>query len=164
MKLLLDGEVIIEEKIDGRQDCRWWFEEDKTPVVICGEYMKFVHSIYYNRLPDWYVVWDIFVSGNTSYFMDIDTKETFCKRLGIPCTPVLYRGRITEEGLQYFLNRTSSFGMERAEGIVVKNYKNQVFGKIVSEEFVAGIELTGNYLKKPRRMNSVYKSLYNTSK
>jgi hypothetical protein len=146
---LFDGEVVIEEKIDGRQACRVFSVEDHQ-LVIGGEYMRDTHSISYNKLPDWYVAWDIFDPAG-SMFLGIDKQLQICEQYGIPHTPVLFKGVTTLSAvLKQFIdtNRISSFGDEPAEGVVIKNFQNNTRGKIVRHEFIAGIELTGHWTRR----------------
>ncbi len=152
---LFEGEVVIEEKIDGGQDCRI-LTIDGRKLVVGGEYMKYVHSITYTKLPAWYVAWDLFDLSN-NVFLGIDEQLQICRQFGIPHTPVLFRG-VTQldEVIKRFIDsrRISTFGSEPAEGVVIKNFGNGVRGKIVRHEFIAGIELAGHWSKrKGRKMN-----------
>lgn len=149
--LLLDGEVVIEEKLDGKQLAKKFLDIDRTEgeefLALYGEFMKYIHSINYDSLPSWFILWDIY-SPKKNYYYNYDERAEFCSSLGATMPPLIYRGKVKSMfHLADFLDRKSTFGHETQEGIVVKNYSKQMFGKIVREEFVAGIELKGHWLR-----------------
>ena len=145
---LFDGEVVVEEKVDGKQITKMFSAEFPEMFIIGAEFMKKRHSIFYNRLPDWVIVWDLYDQHN-KMFWAYDEKVEVAKHYGFALVPLIFRGKTTlQEVIDKYLNRQSSFGDETQEGVVVKNLHNELRGKIVRHEFITGIELTGHWMRR----------------
>jgi len=143
---LLKGEVVVEEKLDGNT-----MAEEQEGYMIFGEYLKWVHSIHYTALPDWFVGFDVW---DGEKFLPRREKEVVFDILGIPCVPLLFRGRIRSvDQLISFLGRPSAFGAPRIEGIVVKNYSTGKMGKIVDPRFEDQIDSSPHWRRKKRTLN-----------
>ena len=137
MQRLLSGIVEIEEKLDGKTVGTSFLPEH----VIYGEYLKYRHSVKYDQLPAWIIGFDV-LDLNTGRLLEREEKTRLFRNIGLPCVPLLFKGRIkSQQELTAFLERKSAFSTtEKIEGIVIKNYDAQLFGKIVSYEFITGIE------------------------
>jgi len=57
---------------------------------ICGENLFARHSVPYDALPAWFVAFNVW--DDTDRCLDWDHTVRFCRNLGIPTAPVLYRG------------------------------------------------------------------------
>ena len=149
-KKLLSGEVVIEEKLDGKT-----VATDLYPgYIIYGEYMRFKHSIQYDKLPAWIVGFDVY-DLTTKKFLPRKKKQLILNIVGIPCVPLIFQGHIAKlSELTKFLKRKSRFSVSsNLEGIVVKNYSNQLMGKLVRYEFLKGIEK--HWTKQPMVENAL---------
>jgi ATP-dependent RNA circularization protein (DNA/RNA ligase family) len=137
MQRLLSGTVEIEEKLDGKTIGTSFLPGH----VIYGEYLKYRHSVKYDKLPAWIIGFDV-LDLNTGRLLKREEKTRLFRSIGLPCVPLLFRGRIkSQQELTAFLERKSVFSTtEKIEGVVIKNYDAQLFGKIVSYEFITGIE------------------------
>jgi ATP-dependent RNA circularization protein (DNA/RNA ligase family) len=137
MQKLLFGTDEIEEKLDGKTVGTGFL----PGYVIYGEYLKYRHSVKYDKLPAWIIGFDV-LDLNTGRLLEREEKTKLFQNLGLPCVPLLFKGRIqSPQELTAFLERKSAFSTtEKIEGVVIKNYGAQLFGKIVSYEFITGIE------------------------
>ncbi|MDG6933681.1 MAG: RNA ligase family protein [Nitrososphaerota archaeon] len=143
---LFQGKVVVEEKLDGKQVTKIFTTETGKTFILCGEYMRYVHSIQYDRLPGLYIVWDVYdPSANT--FVGYDDKVTMSHKYNFPIPPLVFQGTTTYDKVVKLLDRKSSFGREIQEGIVVKSLDSKHRGKIVRHEFVAGVELQGHWTR-----------------
>lgn len=150
---LLSDHVVIEEKLDGKTVGTAIIEG----FVVYGEFLKWKHSIFYDRLPSWIVAFDVLDLKN-GFFLDREEKEEFLECYHISVAPLIYRGKIRKEELTSFLDRRSRFSTKsKIEGIVVKNYRKQIMGKIVSYEFLTG--MGKHWTEKRREMNRLDLSL-----
>ena len=151
---LLSDPLVIEEKLDGKTVGTAIIEG----YVVYGEFLKWKHSILYDRLPGWIVAFDV-LDLEKGLFLDRKEKERFLNRYRIPAAPLIYEGEIrSKEELVRFLNRRSKFSARsKIEGVVVKNYRRQIMGKIVSYEFLTGMEK--HWTEKKREMNRLNLSL-----
>jgi len=107
-------------------------------MVVYGELMRCVHTIYYDRLPDWFLVFAMF-DLTKGRFLKLSDVSEISRRCGLCTVPVLYEGKTDKEHLETLLRTESMFG-EVSEGIVVQNIRQQIRGKIVKEEFIKSIE------------------------
>lgn len=105
-----------------------------------GEYLQTPHhnTLSYTRTPilNW-VLFDI-DKGDQDY-MEYDEKLAEAQRLGLECVPFLYRGIVTKELLEGFLEKESFLGNTTIEGVVMKNYSffNTADHKVTMAKFVS---------------------------
>ena len=82
---------------------------------ICGEYLYAKHSIGYDNLPSYFMVFSIWDETNTCLSWD-DTVD-LCTDLGLEHVPVIYEGIYDEELIKKLAKETVARG---GEGIVVR--------------------------------------------
>jgi hypothetical protein len=97
------------------------------------------HSIHYNNLPAMSIIFDIYIKEE-SRWMNYEEKEEFSKGCGDPIAPKLMEtfGTMSLDMIiKHFIESPfkSEFGVEDIEGIVIKNYEKNLFGKIIRTEF-----------------------------
>jgi hypothetical protein len=88
---------------------------------ICGEGTYAKHSIYYDGLPSYYLVFGVF--DDKDVYLSWDQVEEWAKLLGFPTVPVLYKGIYNDElekKLMSFWPFASLLGAPEAEGFVVR--------------------------------------------
>lgn len=106
--------------------------------ILYGELMHTVHSVYYDKLPDWVLIFGIW---DGKEYMEWEEVEEYCSDNGLYTVPHLFtssgwdRNTIVDDCMP----DDSFYGSEEAEGIVIYNYKRQQRAKVVKEEFVKGI-------------------------
>lgn len=143
---LLEGSVVIEEKIDGSNEI-----QVVDGYAFFGENLKWVHAVEYRDLPAYFVVFDIW---DGQRFLSREEKEEVAQILGVPVVPLIFMGCIgSVEELLQFLGRPSDFGAERIEGIVVKNYAQSLFAKVVDPLFEDVVDSSGHWRRRPWRTN-----------
>lgn len=126
---------------------------------VCGENMYAVHSIPYENLEDYFLVFSIWDEKNNALSWD-ETVE-WAKLLGLSTVPVLYRGEWDEEVIRGLFDE--EHGGDPMEGYVVRvarkfAYKEfpRVVGKFVRENHVQtdehwmSAEVVANKLKDQR--------------
>jgi hypothetical protein len=82
---------------------------------ICGENLFAVHSITYNELPTYFMVFNIWDENNNC--LSFDDTITWCKLLGLEHVPILYRGIFDEDILKKIANELDT---EKNEGFVIR--------------------------------------------
>jgi len=142
---LITGEVIIEEKLDGATYC---IEIEEEPdIYFFGEYLKIKHSITYDKVPIpndtrflWYVIFDVY-DKKEERFISLEEKREYSEIYGFATPPLLFKGDIREKSgnpeqfIRDLAKNKSNLGPGLMEGVVIKNYKKQLFGKYINEEF-----------------------------
>lgn len=119
--------------------------------VLYGEWVAATHSIAYERLPDWFLAFDLYdwLSGA---WAGRDTLVGVLEGSGVCVVPELWRGVLEgEEMLRGFLERGSAYGGGRVEGVVVR-WEGGERGKVVRGDFIAG---TAHWSKNVYRKNGL---------
>jgi hypothetical protein len=146
---LLAGEVVLTEKMDGENTTigpgyvharsvdsaghpsRTWVRalagqlaaEIPAGMRVCGENLYARHSIGYQQLSSYFLVFNIWQDDTC---LDWDTTQDWADLLGLRCVPVLYRGDFPgPEGLTALWRATRD--SERSEGFVVRTVRG--FGR-----------------------------------
>lgn len=123
--------------------------------TVYGELMYAVHTVYYDALPDWVLVFDIYDWKNKRY-LTYDERNEFCLKYGLYQVPLLDRGHFEAKDVPSMLPVKSSFGPQ-AEGIVIKRYikksKQYVRGKYVHPDFLKTVDESDHWIKGELRIN-----------
>jgi len=147
MKKLFSSEVVIEEKVDGH-----------PVVIVYGGYTFYCesliikHTVEFDGIPlsqegwpDSTVVYEV-MDGEflnpakaSGKWLSRSEKVSVCGMVGAPVVPLIFKGKIKPENLPKIADRISGFGSGQAEGVVVKNLKDGVFGKFINIEFQKSI-------------------------
>lgn len=189
VKALLQGKVVVEEKMDGanvgiiRHKDRFALQKRGSLVaeseheqfsffnnwanvrnydkimsvpsghIIYGELMYAVHTIYYDSLPDYFLVFDIW---NGKKYLSRNKRDVFCEKYGFCQVPLIDKGYFYMDDLYKLIPDESEYG-EVSEGIVVKRYskKNYVRGKIVKKKFIKTLENSQHWTRYNIKVNRV---------
>lgn len=121
-------------------------------VSVYGEWMVAQHGTLYDRLPDYFLAFDVY-RPETRQFLDPIEAEELLSEAGFSTVPRLYDGKWLPFGeLAKFLGKPSPFSStEVAEGIYIKvrDGKSRITGyKMVREGFVPGKLWNPNIVQK----------------
>ena len=157
-EILLAGEVVIEEKIDGANlgfsigsdGLLWvqnrgqyllppftgqfaqlgkWLElhQDRLldalteSLIVFGEWCAARHSLNYDQLPDWWLMFDVYERGTERFWSTVRRNE-LAALLGVSVVPCVYQGRVTMTQLKKrTLGEASHFRQGDAEGVIVRS-------------------------------------------
>jgi hypothetical protein len=125
-------------------------------LILFGEWCFAVHSIHYNRLPDWFIAFDVF-DRDEGGFWDHARRDRLLTSLGISAVPSLACGRFTLDRLKGLLEPAQSiFGDAPAEGLYLRQEAHTRLvnrAKLVRREFVQNIE--AHWTSRPLEKNSL---------
>lgn len=124
-----------------------------TQLVLFGEWMAITHSVRYDRLPDWFLAFDVF-DRDTGEFWPAAMRDELAAELGLATTPLIAEGRFTLEELIDLTEARSGFGRETMEGVVLRAVgpgSSPARAKLVRPDFVQQIE--EHWTKGPQRRN-----------
>ncbi len=110
-------------------------------LLLFGEWCYALHSVPYNRLPDWFLGFDIYDRA-VGRFWSSDRRDRWLNNLGLTPVPLLARGRFSIEQLISFISG-SQLSDGPMEGIYLRRDEGDWLerrAKIVRAEFVAGID------------------------
>jgi len=109
-------------------------------LILFGEWCQAVHSVRYDKLPDWFLGFD-FYDRSRGRFWSAERRDQQLAELGLSTVPTLARGPIQQAQVQSFLG-TSRLGSTPMEGVIIRNDDeqwNQVRAKLVRPDFVQQI-------------------------
>jgi len=115
-----------------------------TPeLILFGEWCAARHSLDYNQLPDWFLLFDVY-DRKAGKFWSVERRNALAQALNFTTVPLLKRTRITRDQLVQLLDDTQSrYRNGKVEGIVIRSdsplwCENRA--KLVNREFVQAIE------------------------
>ena len=108
-------------------------------LILFGEWCAVRHSVPYDALPDWLLVFDVY-DHRIQGFWPLDERDLLADALGLSLVPRLAKGRFDLTGLQRRLGR-SRLGDTPMEGLVVRHVERPgERAKLVRPEFLQAID------------------------
>ena len=141
----------LKSKLDGQWErLRGWAaahehvlrERLPKPHILFGEWCYARHSVAYNRLPDWFLAFDVFDTVSER-FWSTSRRNSLLVECGLACVPEVTRGTFALEKIKALLARQSAVGDSLLEGLYLRREDNQFLiarAKIVRPEFTQAIE------------------------
>lgn len=129
--------------------------------IVFGEWCYAKHSIPYDRLPDWFVGFDVYDSQANRFF-GRHKRDVFLASLEVPVVPCLTSGRFSLEDITSLLGY-SHFGDSAAEGIYLRYDDGDWLGqraKLVHPDFVQAIQ--EHWSRTPLQVNRLVAALKKT--
>ncbi len=94
------------------------FEHLDDRLILFGEWCYARHSVVYERLPDWFLGFDVYDKGCGRFF-STERRDALFRAMRIASVPVLARGHFTHTEIQGIMS-TSQFGNQPAEGLYLR--------------------------------------------
>lgn len=123
-----------------------------TDLVLFGEWCAVTHSVYYDRLPDWFLIFDVF-DRSAGGFWEVSLRDELADYLGLRVVPFLDAGIFSELELGRRIQE-SRVGSGPMEGLVARSQDPSsatARAKIVRPDFVQQID--GHWTSMERSMN-----------
>jgi ATP-dependent RNA circularization protein (DNA/RNA ligase family) len=141
-----------------------WMEERRellaqalaSHLMLFGEWCFAVHSIRYARLPDWFLVFDVYDRARAE-FWSAERRDALARQLRLSSVPRIAVGRFNLPGLQRLLG-PSRLGENPAEGLHIRREEADRLvarAKLVRPEFLHSIE--EHWTRRPLETNSLAK-------
>jgi ATP-dependent RNA circularization protein (DNA/RNA ligase family) len=115
-----------------------------TPgIVLFGEWCAARHAIKYTRLPDWFLLFDVY-DRRSDRFWSVSRRNALASRLGLSCVPLLLRGQTTLADLKDLIAQApSAFGEGPLEGVLIRQDSAdwcEARAKLVRSDFIQAID------------------------
>ncbi|CAI2512617.1 RNA ligase, Pab1020 family [Serratia fonticola] len=113
------------------------FDSLTDRYILFGEWCFACHSIYYNKLPDWFLGFDVYDKEN-KLFLPLKKRNELFKESKIKPVPFLAKGVLSVDGLLSLIT-TSAYSLEQSEGIYIKQETEREVtkrAKIVRPDFI----------------------------
>jgi hypothetical protein len=111
-------------------------------LILYGEWCFAVHSVRYNRLPDWFLAFDVY-EKSAARFWSSDRRDSLVRSLGMYSVPILGAGIYSLPKLKSLLMRSRSrYADTPMEGLYIRAEKDGWLlerSKLVRPEFVQSI-------------------------
>lgn len=119
-------------------------------LILFGEWCAAKHSIRYDQLPDWLLVFDVY-DRNTLKFWSTMRRNKLAVSIGLSIVPMVYRGQITLEKLERLVrSHPSAYRAGSIEGVVIRQESDEWLetrAKLVHPDFTQAI---GDHWSKRR--------------
>ena len=86
--------------------------------ILFGEWCYARHSVKYDRLPDWFLGFDVY-DRQTGNFPAVSRRDEILRKTQVERVPFIARGHFTLSEVKSFV-ATSNFGTQPAEGICIR--------------------------------------------
>ena len=155
LEKLFSSIAVVEEKIDGK-----FMYKDIGDYIVFYEYMGLRHEIHYAKLPCYKIAFDVYDKASGKFLNALEKHEVL-KDHSWCYVPVIHIGLISidswRDKLLRLMRRPSYYGAPLIEGIVVKNYEKQIFGKAINKEFDEALRGEEHYSRrKKKEHNKIY--------
>ncbi len=117
------------------------FERLGDQYILFGEWCYAKHSIYYDRLPDWFIGFDIF-DKTCQRFVSTQVRDALFRAIGIAPVPFVSEGCFSISEIENLFT-TTRLGHEPCEGLYLRVQNDDWLlqrSKIVRHDFVQQIE------------------------
>jgi len=117
------------------------FEQLTDKYILFGEWCYAQHSVTYDRLPDWFLGFDVF-DKDCSRFLSCSRRDTIFSAIGISQVPMVKRGRFSLSGLNNLLSQ-SKLSDKPAEGLYLRVDNSdwlEYRAKLVRPAFIQAVE------------------------
>jgi ATP-dependent RNA circularization protein (DNA/RNA ligase family) len=112
-------------------------------LIVFGEWCAARHSVAYDRLPDWWVVFDVYDLSQQRFFSTV-RRDALAARMGLAVVREIMRGRTTlTELISRLRAEPSRYHTGPIEGFVIRKETSDWLlarAKLVHPEFVQGID------------------------
>ncbi|MGC8732272.1 MAG: RNA ligase family protein [Halothiobacillaceae bacterium] len=130
------------------------FDALEPHLIVFGEWCAARHSLDYDRLPDWWLVFDVW-DRNAQRFWSTTRRNAWAHAAGVPHIARLHQGRFTLPQLQDAVMRSASrYRLGPPEGVILRREDDawlRARAKLVRPDFVQGIET--HWRRQPLRWN-----------
>ena len=112
-------------------------------LILFGEWCAARHSVAYDRLPDWFIVFDIY-NSSTRRFCSTKRRNELATLLELPVVSEVLRGKTTLPSLKdLVLNNPSQYRDGMMEGLVIRQESEdwlETRAKLVRPDFTQAID------------------------
>jgi len=124
-----------------------------TEYILFGEWCYASHSLAYQKLPDWYIAFDVYDKKNQK-FLSVQRRNHLLENCNIVVVPKITEGKFSLVELANFMEQKSLFTDGKIEGIYLR-YDEQRWlkkrGKMVRSGFIQNI--SEHWTRKPLKIN-----------
>ena len=118
------------------------FDALGNDYILFGEWCAARHSIPYDRLPDWFLAFDVY-DKHAGLFLSTTRRTILARKVGLSTVPILIKKHTTLNELISFINtKKSAYRSGSLEGIIIRSETDtwlNTRAKLVLQDFTSGI-------------------------
>lgn len=123
---------------------QWALKDHLSPDwILFGEWCTAKHSLDYNRLPDWFLVFDVYDRQQQRFFSS-ERRDQLASLLGLSCVPAMFEGKTSLQELKQLLAASQSrYRNGPPEGLIIRQQSGQWCdqrAKLVRADFIQAID------------------------
>ncbi len=130
------------------------FDRLSDRFILFGEWCYAQHSVFYDRLPDWLLGFDLY-DKQSGRFLSTGHRDEFFKKMCIAQVPIIAHGHFTYPGIMKLLSK-SKLADQPAEGLYLRFDQNDWLAqraKLVRPAFIQSVEQHWSHSAiKPNRL------------
>lgn len=110
-------------------------------LILFGEWCYATHSVHYSRLPDWFLLFDVF-DTQKGLFWSTSRRDKLAGHLGLSVVPEVFQGHATLPELTGLIAEPSAYSHSAREGIYLRREEGghlEVRAKLVNPDFTQAI-------------------------
>ncbi len=137
------------------------FDTLNDQFILFGEWCYAKHSVYYSRLPDWFLGFDIY-DRQSGRFLSVPHRDALCRTIGVAQVPVIAKRRFVFEEIEKLLGK-SVLTDQPAEGIYLRSNGGKWLlqrAKLVCPMFLRSLD--GNWSQSMLQPNRLLAGLHDT--
>lgn len=119
------------------------FDQLEDKCILFGEWCAAKHSLDYNYLPDWFLLFDVY-DLQDQRFWSTSRRNQLADKIGLMCVPNIKQGIFDLTTLkQIVLTENSRFRQGRMEGLIIRSEDNDLLisrSKLVRPDFLQTID------------------------
>ncbi len=119
------------------------FDHLADRYILFGEWCYAQHSVPYDRLPDWFLGFDIY-DKRALRFLSCNRRDEFLEKMSIAQVPIIARGHFALGDIPKLLSQ-SKFGSQSAEGLYLRFDQGEQLGQRVKMVRPAFIQSVGQH-------------------
>jgi hypothetical protein len=126
-----------------------------TGSILFGEWCYAVHSVVYQRLPDWFLAFDLY-DASAGRFWSVTRRDRLVAEMGLSSVPHLATRKRTLSELEAMLDEPSRLTEGPIEGVYVRHDEGPYLvarAKLVRPEFVQNID--EHWSRRPLQKNEL---------
>jgi ATP-dependent RNA circularization protein (DNA/RNA ligase family) len=131
-------------------------DELSHSLILFGEWCTARHSLSYDALPDWFLLFDVY-DRNSAKFWSTARRNTLAEKMGLKTVKEIKRAHLGIDSLKHLVLRKQSYYRQGAvEGVVVRSEKNgwtERRAKLVHPDFTQTID--EHWRKRPIEWNQL---------
>lgn len=121
----------------------------ETNLILIGEWMKDRQESFYNALPSFFIITDVY-DKEMQMFWSTEKVKRLSTLVNVPAAPIINEGVYAVEDIMRWVKRPSAYGLEQIEGVYARlddDHRTIARGQFIGEHTKSKIKNKYNIIK-----------------